>query len=64
MECALLEPKPKKYLIGFPKNEYALLKMIEIWRFMLRKQNKVGPIVMNLSKAFDTLKHKLLQRKL
>ena len=44
--------------------QYALLKMIETWRAMLNKGNKVGPIIMDLSKAFDMLNHNLLLCKL
>ena len=38
--------------------------MIEFWRAMANKGNKVGAIVMDLSKAFETLNHKLLLCKL
>ena len=38
--------------------------MIEFWRAMANKGNKVGAIVMDLSKAFETLHHKLLLCKL
>ena len=38
--------------------------MIETWRAVLNKGNKVGAIVMDLSKAFDTLNHNLLLCKL
>ena len=38
--------------------------MIETWRAMLNKGNKVGAIVMDLCKAFDTLNHNLLLCKL
>ena len=34
--------------------------MIETWLSMVSKVNKVGAIVMDLSKAFDTLNHNLL----
>ena len=34
--------------------------MIETWRAMLNKSNKVGATTMDLSKAFDTLNHNLL----
>ena len=44
--------------------QHALLKMIETWRAMLNKGNKVGAIIMDLSKAFDTLNHNLLLCKL
>ena len=38
--------------------------MIESWRALQNKGQKVGAITMDLSKAFDTLNHKLLFRKL
>ena len=58
-----MEPKISKYLASFRKKhntQHALLKMIETWRSMLNKGSKVGAIVMDLSKAFDTLNHNLL----
>ena len=38
--------------------------MIESWRALQNKGQKVGAIIMDLSKAFDTLNHKLLLKKL
>ena len=38
--------------------------MIESWQALLDKRQKVGAIMMDLSKAFDTLNHKLLLDKL
>ena len=40
--------------------QHALLEMIETWRVVLNKGSKVGVIIMDLSKAFDTLNHNLL----
>ena len=62
-----MEPKLSKYLAGFHvkhNTQYALLKIIETWRAMLNKGNKVGAIIMDLSKAFDTLNHNLILCKL
>ena len=59
-----METKLPKYLAGFSKNhntQHALLKIIETWHAMLNNGNKIGVIVMDLSKAFfDTLNHNLL----
>ena len=60
---SFMEPKLSKFLAGFRakhNTQHALLKMIETWRAMLNKGNKVGAIIMDLSKAFDTLNHNLL----
>ena len=62
-----MEPKLSKYLAGFRgkhNSQHAFLKMIETWRAMRNKINKVGAIIMDLSKAFDTLNHNLLLCKL
>ena len=62
-----MEPKLSKYLVGFRRNhntQHALLRMIESWRALQNKGQKVGAIIMDLSKAFDTLNHKLLFKKL
>ena len=64
---SFIELKLPKYLVGFRakhNTQHALLKVIETWRAMLNKSNKVGAIIMDLSKAFDTLNHNLLLCKL
>ena len=61
-----MEPKLSKFLAGFCRNhntQHALLRMIESWRVLLNKSQKVGGIIMDLSKTFDTLNHKLLLKK-
>ena len=57
-----MEPKLSKYLAGFRRNhktQHALLRMIDSWRSLQNKGQKVGAIIMDLSKAFETLNHKL-----
>ena len=55
------------YLCGFRKGfncQYALLAMIEKWKMSLDNSGLAGGILMDLSKAFDTINHKLLIAKL
>ena len=55
------------FLCGFRKNhnsQYSLLKMIEVWKKNLDKGNEIAVILMDLSKAFDTINHSLLLAKL
>ena len=55
-----------KYLTSFQKNhntQNSLLRMIESWKFRLSNRSKVGVIIMDLSKAFDSLNHELLLTK-
>ena len=62
-----MEPKPSKYLAEFRRNhdtQHALLRMFKSCRALQNKDQKVGAIIMDLSKAFDTLNHKLLFKKL
>ena len=50
--------KFSSYLYGFRTNhnvQYSLLKMIETWKKHLDKGEKIGVILMDLSKAFDTI---------
>ena len=57
-----MKAKLSKYLTSFRKihNTEHILKMIETWWSMLNKSNKVGAIVMDLSKVFNMLNHNLL----
>ena len=55
------------YLCGYHKGfnaQYALIAMIENWKKSVDKGGHAGGILMDLSKAFDTINHKLLIAKL
>ena len=45
-------------------SQYSYLKMIETWKKHLNKGEKIGLILMDLSKTFDTINHSLLFAKL
>ena len=55
-----------RYLCGYRKgfSSQALLPRIENWKKVLDKKGFGGIVLMNLSKAFDTIKHGLLIAKL
>ena len=62
-----MQNKFSKYLTGFRKNhntQNSLLGMTESWKFRLNNGSKVGVIITAFSKAFDSLNHELLLRKL
>ena len=55
------------FLCGYRKgynSQYALLAMVEHWKISLDNNGLAGGIIMNLSKAFDTINHQLLISKL
>ena len=55
------------YLCGYRKGfntQYALLSLIEKWKKTLDNKGYTGAILMDLSKAFDTINHELLIAKL
>ena len=59
--------KLSKKLCGFRKNystQVALSKLLENWQSSLDKKEIVGTVLMDLSKAYDTIRHDLLIAKL
>ena len=55
------------YLCGYRKGfntQYALLSLIKKWKKTLDNKGYTGAILMDLSKAFDTIQHELLIAKL
>ena len=66
IDC-FMASKFSPFLCGFRKNhnfQYSLLKMIEVWKKNLDKGNEIAVILMDLSKAFNTINHSLLPAKL
>ena len=62
-----IESKFSLLLAGFRKNrstQNSLVNWTETLKYALDKDNKVVPLFMDLSKAFDTLNHKLLFAKI
>ena len=58
-----LSPYLRGYRKGF-SSQQALLSLIENWKKVLDKKGIGGAVLMDLSKAFDTIKHDLLIAKL
>ena len=62
-----IEEHLSPYLCGYRKGfntQHALIALIEKWKISLDKNGYAGAILMDLSKAFDTLNHDLLLAKL
>ena len=56
-----------KYMCGYRKGystQYALMSLLEKWKRSLDNHGYAGTVLMDLSKAFDTINHELLIAKL
>ena len=61
------EPILSPHMCGYRKGgiaQYALIALIEKWKECIDKRGYAGAMLMDLSKAFDTIDHKLLVAKL
>ena len=64
---SFVEKHLSPFLCGYRKgysSQYALLAMIERWKLSLDNNSFAGGVLMDLSKAFDTINHQVLVAKL
>ena len=62
-----MDKRLSRYLCGYRKgynSQYALVSLIERWKKTLDQQGYAAAMLMDLSKAFDTINHELLIAKL
>ena len=62
-----IDKRLSPYLCGYRKGynaQYALISLVEKWKISLDNHGYAGAMLMDLSKAFDTLNHELLLAKL
>ena len=67
VSCQLFPKCLSPFLCGFKEGyspQNAILSLIEKWKIMIDKHGYSGAVLMDLSKAFDTLNHDLLIAKL
>ena len=65
--CGYMKDFLSPFLCGYRKGystQHALVSLIEKWKKILDKKGYGGAVLMDLSKAFDTLDHELLIAKL
>ena len=64
---SFIEKSFSQYMCGYRKGyntRYALMAFLEKWKKSIDNHGYAGSIIMDLSKAFDTINHELLVAKL